>query len=145
MGSFTDCSKLLFLQNKCMFCFHRPSSLVCRTIWYFHQEEWLQHQQWLETVSIVLIIHCQAFLVIRSVKHCYPRAVPTGALTQLPVHLYRGGFSLYCLNTGMQVFQIICRNSWSNLENCIPVLKQYRLTWKCHLYTHFLLPSNPTV
>lgn len=95
----------MFLQNKCMFYFHRPSSLVCRTIWYFHQEEWLLHQQLLETVSIVLIIHCQEFLVIRSVKHCYPRAVPTGALTQISGFCRE--FSLYCLNRGMQVFQII--------------------------------------
>lgn len=94
----------MFLQNKCMFYFHRPSSLVCRTIWYFHQEEWLLHQQLLETVSIVLIIHCQEFLVIRSVKHCYPRAVPTGALTQISGFCRE--FSLYCLNRGMQVFQI---------------------------------------
>lgn len=69
----------MFLHNICSLS-TELSSLVFRTIWY-SQEEWLPHRLLLETVSIVLIIHCQEFLVIRSVKHCNPRAVPAVSLT----------------------------------------------------------------
>lgn len=98
--------------------------LVCRIIWYFHQEELLLHGYLLQTVSIVLIIHCQECLVIRSVKHCYPRAVPTGSLTLSPELQCRGWFSWYCLNTGIQVSQtdsaLTMPSSWPFLPSLRP-------------------------
>lgn len=106
LGCFTDCSKLTFLQNKCMFCFHRAQLTGLQNNLVLSSGRVITTQQLLETGSIVLIIHCLEFLVIRSGKHSYLRAVPTGSLTLSSAHLCRGGFSLYCLNTGMQLFPI---------------------------------------
>lgn len=106
IGGFTDCSKRTFLQNKCMFSFHRAQLTGLQNNLLLSSGRVITTKQLLEAVSTGLIIHHLAFLAIRSGKHCYPQAAPTGSLTLLSAHLCTGGFSVYCLNTGTQVFQI---------------------------------------
>lgn len=84
-----------------------PSSLVCRTVWFFGEEEWLLHQQLLETVPIVLIIHCREILCNQINTTLGSKSNPHRVVHSIICELCRGLFSLSCLNIERQVFQIV--------------------------------------